>query len=69
MSKLVLRARFNTQRHYEIYAIEVDSSISKDDLVTQFKENPQGMAELIRERGRVIHSDRIKKDDPRILIT
>lgn len=69
LGKLVLRARFNTQRHYEIYAIEIDSSISKEDLVDQFKENPQAMADLIRHRGRVIYSDRIKKDDPRILIT
>ena len=55
---LTMRARFNTQRHYEIYAIDVDSSITKEDLTNQFKQAPQEMAELIRSRGRKLYSDR-----------
>jgi hypothetical protein len=69
VGKLTLRARFNTQRHYEIYAIEIDSSITEKDLVDQFNQNPQSMADLVRSRGRVIYSDRVKKDDPRVVIT
>lgn len=66
MSMLTMRARFNSQRHYEIYSIAVDSSITEEDLVEQFKTDPQGMAELIRARGNKIFSDRL--EDQRVLI-
>lgn len=55
---LVLRARFNTQRHYEIYAIDCDASISAEDWRRMFDDNPQGSADLVRSRGVKIHSDR-----------
>lgn len=55
---LTLRARFNVQRHYEIYSIAVTPDITKEMLVREFENNPQGMADLIRERGNCIHSDR-----------
>lgn len=66
LSMLLMRARANTQRHYEIYSIAVDSSITKEDLVQQFKDNPQGMADLIRDRGNKIYSDR--RQEEKILI-
>jgi hypothetical protein len=68
INKLTLRARFNTQRHYEIYSIAVSPEITQQDLVEQFEINPQGMADLIRARGNKIHSDRAEKSD-RIKIT
>ena len=55
---MTLRARFNSQRHYEIYAIDTDGSITKEDFWEMFEERPQYSAELIRERGRKLHSDR-----------
>lgn len=55
---VMLRARMNSQRHYEIYSIDVDEAISEDDLRASFDENPQGMADLIRNRGTKIYSDR-----------
>lgn len=51
VNMLVLRARFNSQRHYEIYAIDTDDDISVQDLRQQFEDNPQEMAILIRSRG------------------
>jgi hypothetical protein len=56
-----IRAQANTQRHYEIYSVATDDSITEQDLRRQFHENPQGMADLIRERGQQIHSDRATK--------
>jgi hypothetical protein len=53
-----LRARYNSQRHYEIYAIGVDGNISREDIVEMFKTDPQYAADLIRARGEKIHSDR-----------
>jgi hypothetical protein len=66
VSMMTMRARYNSQRHYEIYSIAVDSSITEDDLVEQFKTNPQYMADLVRDRGNKIYSDRL--DEKRTLI-
>ena len=58
-----LRARYNTQRHYEIYAIGVDGSITQEDIVDMFKTDPQYAADLIRSRGEKIYSDRRTQQD------
>jgi len=63
---LMMRARLNSQRHYEIYSITTSPSISKTDIIQQFQDNPQGMAELIRERGNKIYSDRRETNDIKI---
>jgi hypothetical protein len=62
-----LRARLNSQRHYEIYAIGVDGSITKEDLVEMFKTDPQYAADLIRARGEQLYSDR-RSDKEKIAI-
>jgi hypothetical protein len=67
VNKLILRAKFNTQRHYEIYSINVDVAITVEDIRTLFKENPQSAAELIRQRGNKIHSDRFDHSQAKIL--
>ena len=58
ISTLKLRARFNPERHYEIYAIDCDFDIDEEGWRKIWEENPQGTADLIRERGHKIHSDR-----------
>jgi cytidylate kinase len=69
LNMLTLRARFNSQRRYEIYAIDVDASITKEVLVQQFEESPQQMAELIRNRGRKLYSDHSESDKQKVKIT
>jgi len=59
---MTLRARFNSQRHYEIYAIDVSADITEDTMVNSFGADPQGMAELIRARGRQLYSNRVTGD-------
>ncbi len=61
VQRLILRAQFNTQRHYEIYSVCVDASIDADTLRQYFEDNPQGAADLIRERGNKIYSNRRTK--------
>jgi len=56
---LILRARANPQRHYEIYTMQVESGITEEDVREMFDNDPQGSADLIRERGNRIYSDRI----------
>lgn len=66
LNMLMLRARFNTQRHYEIYAIDVDETLDEQDLREMFDDNPQGMADLIRDRGRELYSDRANENHIKI---
>ena len=63
---LMLRARANSQRHYEIYTIQVDTSISEEDIREMFESTPQSAAELIRGRGNCVFSDRVNKQQVRI---
>ena len=58
---LIIRARANTQRHYEIYAVDCDASLDEAFWRKQWEENPQFTADLIRERGHCLYSDRIQK--------
>lgn len=58
---LLLRARFNTQRHYEIYAVDCDASMDEAFWRKQWEEHPQATADLIRERGHKLYSDRATK--------
>ena len=54
---LMLRARYNSQRSYEIYTFEVEGDISKDEMANTFESNPQYFADLIREKGNKLYSD------------
>jgi len=63
---LILRARYNQQRHYEIYTVEATEGITADDIRDMFENSPQTAADTIRERGNCLHSDRVKDD--RVLI-
>jgi hypothetical protein len=68
IQNLVIRARYNPQRHYEIYAIDCAADLSKEFWIEQWENNPQATAELIRARGIKIYSDR-QTDIDKIKIT
>ena len=53
-----LRARYNSQRHYEIYVFDTVKGITKDDIREMFAASPQHAADTIRRIGTVFHSDR-----------
>lgn len=56
---MTLRAKFNNHRHYEIYSVNTDYSITADDMRTMFENDPQGSADLIRARGKKLYSNRL----------
>lgn len=58
---LILRARYNPQRHYEIYAIKCDGSLDEEFWKKEWEENPQFTADLVREKGLQLYSDRQTK--------
>jgi hypothetical protein len=53
-----LRARYNSQRHYEIYIITAVSGITEDDIRDMFEADPQTAADTIRRIGEKFYSDR-----------
>jgi hypothetical protein len=57
-----LRARYNSQRHYEIYIITATPGIDCDDIRSMFEANPQTAADTIRRIGHKFYSDRSQED-------
>lgn len=55
---MLLRAKFNNQRCYEIYSFRADEGVSEDAIRELFKTNPQYIVDLIRKQGEKIYSDR-----------
>ena len=62
VTAILMRARVNSQRHYEVYTVQTDSGISADDMKRMFEDNPQIMADLVRERGKKLWGDRISAE-------
>ena len=63
LNHLFLRARANPQRNYEIYTVHVAEGVSEEDVREMFHNDPQGSADLIRESGNKIYSDRINNKE------
>jgi hypothetical protein len=57
-----LRARYNSQRHYEIYVITAAPGIDKQDIREMFDADPQSAADTIRRIGHQFYSDRSQED-------
>ena len=55
---LILRARFNSHRNYEVYSVDCDSSLDEAFWKEQWYSNPQFTADLIREKGHKLYSNR-----------
>ena len=60
LQMLILRARFNSQRAYEIY--EFNSTLKYNELTEAFNDNPQPIVEWIRENGKKVYSDYVKEE-------
>lgn len=53
-----LRARYNSQRHYEIYVITATPGIEEQHIRDMFDADPQSAADTIRRIGNKFYSDR-----------
>jgi hypothetical protein len=65
LQMLILRAKANSQRAYEIY--EFNSTVKYDELKEAFNDNPQPIVEWIRENGKQVYSDYVKQERKMIL--
>ena len=58
LQNLILRAKANGHRHYEIYSVDCAFAIDEQEWRDIWTADPQGTADLIRARGVKIYSDR-----------
>lgn len=65
LQMMILRARMNSQRSYEIY--EFTSTLSENDLRKEFARDPQPIVNWIRENGHKIYSDYVKREQKMIV--
>lgn len=56
LNLMIMRARANMQRQYEIYIFETDG-LDRDQVSEAFTTTPQFMADFIRQNGSKIYSD------------
>lgn len=64
VQSLILRARFNTHRHYEIYVFTSGDDVGPEDIQDWFTRTPQAFADWVRENHSYkIHSDRKTTQD------
>jgi hypothetical protein len=66
LNHLILRAKFNHQRNYEIYIITAVDGIGAEDIKEMFEANPQNAADTCRRLGQKLYSDR--SDDRRVIV-
>ena len=59
LEMMIMRARVNSQRCYEIYAF--DSELSEQDIRETFEDSPQVIVDAIRNIGHKFYSDRADK--------
>jgi hypothetical protein len=67
LDHIMLRARLNSHRHYEIYTCEATDGITAEDIRDMFEASPQTAADTIRRLGHCMHSDRAERH--KVLIT
>lgn len=62
INHLILRAKYNSHRHYEIYVIDCTEELDEEFWRDQWRDHPQATADLIRERGIKLYSDRATRN-------
>jgi hypothetical protein len=55
---MILRAKANSQRCYEIYSFNADDGLTEESIKVAFESAPQGIVDFIRANGQKIYSDR-----------
>jgi hypothetical protein len=61
LKQMILRAKVNSQRHYEIYQFAAQG-LDIEDIKIAFQDDPQFMVDHIRKNGKKIFSERFETD-------
>ena len=67
LNLMKLRARVNSQRHYEIYLFNADPGETVSYILEVMQNDPQPLVDRIRQIGEQIYSDRQITNRPRII--
>jgi hypothetical protein len=59
LKQMILRAKANSQRHYEIYQFAAQG-LDIEDIKSAFEDDPQFMVDHIRKNGKKIFSERFE---------
>jgi len=65
LQAMMMRARFNPQRHYEIWTFNTEDSLDEETLWSYAEANPQALVDMIRDRGKKLYGN-AKNTEPRI---
>ena len=57
LQAMMMRARFNPQRHYEIYTFNTEESLDEDTLWRYAEDNPQALVDMIRDCGKRLYGE------------
>jgi hypothetical protein len=57
LQAMTMRARFNPQRAYEIWTFNTEESLDEDTLWSYAEDNPQGLVDMIRDRGKQLYAN------------
>lgn len=57
LAMMIVRARANSQRSYEIYSFTTDDTMTYDFVKEMFESDPQVIVNSIRDQGNKIYSD------------
>ena len=57
LQAMMMRARFNPQRHYEIWTFNTEESLDEETLWRYAEDNPQALADMIRARGKRLYGE------------
>jgi hypothetical protein len=67
LNHLMLRARYNSQRNYEIYIVEATEGITAKDIEDMFESSPQASADTIRRLGHRLWGERLNLETRAII--
>jgi hypothetical protein len=57
LQAMMMRARFNPQRNYEIWTFNTEESLDEDTLWRYAEDNPQALVDMIRARGKRLYGE------------
>jgi hypothetical protein len=57
LQAMMMRARFNPQRHYEIWTFNTVEELDEETLWRYAEDNPQALVDMIRERGKRLYGE------------
>lgn len=66
VNAILMRARYNPQRFYEVYVVDCDEGITVGDWRDMWEINPQMCADIIRARGVKLYGEPMPVNTVRI---